>query len=186
MAASDSTRIHPYSNFESITDFFLAQSCKPPALTWFIHIYFVDISHAVNIQQNAIKNLVTQIMWSSLSSNLVVYFLHILHFSKVISPSVSLAQVFSCEFCEISKKIFFTEHLRVTTSLTEHSIWNQNSSYSVDVCGVLILVIYGFIKRFSVMLVHIICFVVFNSQEFFFLILLLFNSTVVQTQIDKI
>ena len=116
----------------------------------------------------------------------VVYFLHILHFSKVISPSVSLAQVFSCEFCEISKKIFFTEHLRVTTSLTEHSIWNQNSSYSVDVCGVLILVIYGFIKRFSVMLVHIICFVVFNSQEFFFLILLLFNSTVVQTQIDKI
>ena len=111
----------------------------------------------------------------------VVYFLHILHFSKVISPSVSLAQVFSCEFCEISKKIFFTEHLWVTTSLTEHIIWNQNSSYSVDVCGVLILVIYGFIKKFSVMLVHIIfCFVVFNSQEIliFFLILLLFNSTV--------
>ena len=27
-----------------------------------------------------------------------------------------LAQVFSCEFCEISKNTFFTEHLRVTAS----------------------------------------------------------------------
>ena len=26
----------------------------------------------------------------------------------------SLAQVFSCEFCEISKNTFFTEHLRTT------------------------------------------------------------------------
>ena len=30
----------------------------------------------------------------------------------------TLAQVFSCEFCEISKKIFFTEHLWTTTSVT--------------------------------------------------------------------
>ena len=28
----------------------------------------------------------------------------------------TLAQVFSCEFCEISKNIFFTEQLRTTTS----------------------------------------------------------------------
>ena len=28
----------------------------------------------------------------------------------------TLAQVFSCEFCKISKKTFFTEHLWVTTS----------------------------------------------------------------------
>ena len=28
----------------------------------------------------------------------------------------SLAQVFSCEFCEISKDNFFTEHLRTTAS----------------------------------------------------------------------
>ena len=28
----------------------------------------------------------------------------------------TLAQVFSCEFCEICKNIFFTEHLRVTAS----------------------------------------------------------------------
>ena len=27
---------------------------------------------------------------------------------------VSLAQVLSCEFCEISKKPFFTEHIRTT------------------------------------------------------------------------
>ena len=29
----------------------------------------------------------------------------------------TLAHVFSCEFCEISKNTFFTEHLRVTRSL---------------------------------------------------------------------
>ena len=29
----------------------------------------------------------------------------------------TLAQVFSCEFCKISKNIFFTEHLRKTTSV---------------------------------------------------------------------
>ena len=29
----------------------------------------------------------------------------------------TLAQVFSCEFCEISKNIFFTEHLRPTASV---------------------------------------------------------------------
>ena len=29
----------------------------------------------------------------------------------------SLAQVFSCEFCEISKNTFFTEHVRTTASL---------------------------------------------------------------------
>ena len=28
----------------------------------------------------------------------------------------TLAQVFSCKFCEISKNTFFTEHLRATTS----------------------------------------------------------------------
>ena len=28
----------------------------------------------------------------------------------------ALAQVFSCEFCEIFKNTFFTEHLRVTAS----------------------------------------------------------------------
>ena len=30
--------------------------------------------------------------------------------------SETLAQVFSCEFCEISQKTFFTEHLWVTAS----------------------------------------------------------------------
>ena len=33
----------------------------------------------------------------------------------------TLAQVFSCELCEISKKIFFTEHLRTTASETTTS-----------------------------------------------------------------
>ena len=34
VAVSNSVRIHLYSNYESITHFFLVQSCKPPALTW--------------------------------------------------------------------------------------------------------------------------------------------------------
>ena len=34
----------------------------------------------------------------------------------------SLVQVFSCEFCKISKNIFFTEHLRETASVIWKSI----------------------------------------------------------------
>ena len=40
----------------------------------------------------------------------------------------ALAQVFSCEFCEISKNIFFTEHLRATAS--EESAFFKNHSVS--------------------------------------------------------
>ena len=35
---------------------------------------------------------------------------------KHLCQSQTLAQVFSCEFCEISKNTFFTEHLRTTAS----------------------------------------------------------------------
>ena len=38
---------------------------------------------------------------------------HLCHFIKIDT----LAQVFSCEFCEISKNTIFTEHLRPTASL---------------------------------------------------------------------
>ena len=37
------------------------------------------------------------------------------NFAK-ITKKMSLAQVFSCEFCDISKNTFFTEHLRTTSS----------------------------------------------------------------------
>ena len=39
----------------------------------------------------------------------------------------ALAQMFSCEFCEISKNSFFTEHFRVTTSkqVTEMRVCNR-------------------------------------------------------------
>ena len=42
------------------------------------------------------------------------YLCQSLFFNKV--PGQALAQVFSCEFCEISKKMLFTEHLRTTAS----------------------------------------------------------------------
>ena len=35
---------------------------------------------------------------------------------RMFSEISNLAQVFSCEFCEISKNTFFTEHIRVTAS----------------------------------------------------------------------
>ena len=38
-----------------------------------------------------------------------------LFFCKFIKKE-TLAQMFSCEFYDISKNIFFTEHLRTTTS----------------------------------------------------------------------
>ena len=47
-------------------------------------------------------------------------------FNKVTDPrpatllkKESLAQVFSCEFCQIFKNTFFTEHLRKTNSSTQ-------------------------------------------------------------------
>ena len=48
----------------------------------------------------------------------------------------TLAQVFSCQFCEISKNIFFTEHLWATTSEeftipVEHPITPQKITWTV-------------------------------------------------------
>ena len=42
-----------------------------------------------------------------------------LFFNKVAG---TVAQVFSCKFCEISKNKFFTEHLRTTTSATNGTV----------------------------------------------------------------
>ena len=39
----------------------------------------------------------------------------------------TLAQVFSCKFCEISKNTFFTEHFRTTASVTPHSVWQKRA-----------------------------------------------------------
>ena len=43
-------------------------------------------------------------------------FLIKLHVACNFIKKEALAQVFSCEFCEIFKNTFFTEHLRTTTS----------------------------------------------------------------------
>ena len=37
--------------------------------------------------------------------------------TAITSKQETLAQVFSCEFCEISKNTFFTVHLRATASV---------------------------------------------------------------------
>ena len=63
----------------------------------------------------------------------------ILVFNKVagLRPATLLkkeahAQVFSCEFCEISKNTFFAEHLGTTASVDTQSwhMWIGRSSYS--------------------------------------------------------
>ena len=41
----------------------------------------------------------------------------------------TLAQVFSCEFCEISKNNFFTEHLWTTASEVIALDWDQYATF---------------------------------------------------------
>ena len=41
----------------------------------------------------------------------------------------TMAQVFSCEFCEISKNAFFTEHLRATASVTRTGITRKKKLF---------------------------------------------------------
>ena len=43
----------------------------------------------------------------------------------------TLAQVFSCEFCEISKNTFFTEHLYTTASIGPRSQNNAGKSQEI-------------------------------------------------------
>ena len=53
-----------------------------------------------------------------------------LFFNKVAGNFIkkeTLAQVFSFEFCEISKNTFFTEHLRITVS-GFHGVYKETSS----------------------------------------------------------
>ena len=57
---------------------------------------------------------------------------HSLFLNKVIvfnKEKKTLAQVFSCEFCEISKNTFLTEHLWTTASKASHLNNNKDSSH---------------------------------------------------------
>ena len=55
-----------------------------------------------------------------------------LKFLQNSQENISLAQVFSCEFCEILKNTFFTEHLMAITS----SFCKQQQSKYPDVLKV--------------------------------------------------
>ena len=48
---------------------------------------------------------------------------------RLFFNKVSLVQVFSCEFCEISKSTFFIEHLRTTASVWSVSAMNDQYQY---------------------------------------------------------
>ena len=68
------------------------------------------------MQKGAFKNF-TKFKGKHLCQRLV--------FNKVAKPEATLlknetmAQLFFCEFCEVSKNTFFTEHFRMTTSKLE-------------------------------------------------------------------
>ena len=70
-------------------------------------------------QRHSIKKLSLEILQNSQESTCAgVYFLLKLQASACNSiKKQTLAQVFSCEFCEIFKNTFFTEHLQATASL---------------------------------------------------------------------
>ena len=50
-------------------------------------------------------------------------------YQRLFFNKVSLVQVFSCEFCEISKSTFFIEHLRTTASVWSVSAMNDQHQY---------------------------------------------------------
>ena len=45
---------------------------------------------------------------------------------KQLFIGMTLAQVFSCEFCEVSKNTLFTEHLWATTSASKDVAISEN------------------------------------------------------------
>ena len=56
-----------------------------------------------------------------------------LKFKEYAIKNLSLANVFSCEFYEISKNTFSTEHLRTTASIIL-PLSNLVNKYILDIC----------------------------------------------------
>ena len=85
-----------------------------------------NISHRCNLRTtNTQNNLQHVFLCYLLERKVFIAFINFLIFSS--SPEAcnfikkeALAQVFSCEFCEISKNTFFAEHLRTTVSIFLH------------------------------------------------------------------
>ena len=59
----------------------------------------------------------------------------------------TLTQVFSCEFCEISKNIFFTEHFRTTASERVFTRETSSGDEIIPVYGETSLTVYTFLPR---------------------------------------
>ena len=66
--------------------------------------------------KNLFEFIYTDSMEVALSSILLTYWL-----SWPFSTNETLTRVFSCEFCEISKNNFFTEHILATASVPENT-----------------------------------------------------------------
>ena len=65
-------------------------------------------------------------MFSEISQNLQENTCARVFFLVNFIKKETLAQVFSCEFCEISKSTFFTEHLWTTASIISFMVLVEN------------------------------------------------------------
>ena len=92
-----------------VKDFFLKAVWSPPHRSSRPEVFYKKVF--LEISQNSQKNICAR------ASFLIK--LQALNFTK----KETLAQVFSCEFCEISKNTFFTEHFRWLLLSTQHAIW---------------------------------------------------------------
>ena len=73
----------------------------------------------------------------------------------------TLAQVFSCDFCEIFKNIFFTEHLRATASAYPQEIIDFQEHSRLKNCNIVTLA--G--NVWNVVFVVVICFMLSEKKE---------------------
>ena len=75
-----------------------------------VKTYLSPPSEAV-FQRCSVKKEFLEILQNSLE-NICARVSCLIKFDKNFNKKETLAQVFSCEFCKISKNTFFTEHLR--------------------------------------------------------------------------
>ena len=88
---------------------FLSQR-KRSQFNFGMEIFFAFFFLFLEIPQNSGENICARVSFLIKACNFI--------------KKETLAQVFSCEFCEISKKAFFTEHLWTTASVTLIKCWH--------------------------------------------------------------
>ena len=79
-------------------------------LGWFFVLFYLSCSEAV-VQRCSVRKVFLEISPNSQENTCARVSFSIKLRPATLLKKETLAQVFSCEFCKISKNIFFTEHL---------------------------------------------------------------------------